>query len=58
MCEDCENPTAQHLTFAEKRKRINTVWQPVRRPCRPFTATSIGSRVAQSEFKPAFGRTD
>jgi len=58
MCEDCENPTAQHLTFAEKRKRINAVWQPVRRPGRPFTAKSVVSRVAQPESKPTFGRTD
>jgi len=39
MCEECENPNALHLTYAEKRKRISAVWKPAKKSGGPFAVT-------------------
>jgi hypothetical protein len=58
MCEDCENPSAPHLTYAAKRKRISAVWQPARRAGKPFVVETVASGSAPADAEPAPQRTD
>jgi len=46
MCEECENPNALHLTYAEKRKRISAVWKPARKAGRPMIASAAAAPAA------------
>ena len=46
MCEDCENPNALHLTYAEKRARMRAVWQPAGKSRMGFMATCAPAAAA------------
>lgn len=43
MCEECENPNALHLSYAEKRKRISAVWKPARKAGKPMIASATST---------------
>jgi hypothetical protein len=58
MCEDCDNPSTPHLTYAEKHKRISAVWQPARRAGKPFVIETVAPGSAPAEAEPAPQRTD
>ena len=54
MCEECENPNALHLTYAEKRARMRAVWQPAGKSRMGFMATrapTMPATVAAADSK-------
>jgi len=61
MCEECENPAAPHLSYTEKRKRIDATWQPARKAGRQFLAVKLAARAPltpQGEIDPKGLRSD
>jgi uncharacterized protein (DUF736 family) len=58
MCEECENPAAAHLSYNEKRKRINATWQPARKTGRPFVAMKLSDPAPAREPDASAKRRD
>jgi hypothetical protein len=47
MCEDCENLTAWHASYAEKHKLIRARWQP-KRQGREFAGEAVSARLQRA----------
>lgn len=53
MCDECEDPNALHLTYAEKRARIRTVWQPAGKSRMGFMATCTPVTPSGAVIEPS-----